>query len=406
MSIQTVEKGKKYRFRERVGKDPLTGKYIWESKTFKGGEQAARIEHAKWVGELHTTIHRVTESGTVRDALDFYIERQQRRDLSASYIHHDKKRVLDLKVGIGDILLKDLTNEHIERFYYKLQTDRDLSAMSIQHYHATLTSALNIAVKQHWIFTNPATDVIRPKVRKKSIYIPSVEEVTALLAAAQREHPFNVFAYIYISASTWARRGELLALQWDDIDFKNSTITLNKTVTLNADRRPELNEYLKTTGNSRKGDRTLDVSEDPGTIAVLLDYKAWQLEQARLFDVSLVDNAFLFSSTVDGSQPRHPNSMTKLFGVVRDDAFNGGNRSKGKRGERMSLHCLRHYGVTQALSNGLSIAEVSYRAGHTNITTTMNTYGHYIPGRDRNAGRLMGALLSYTKALPPGDDKG
>lgn len=100
--------------------------------------------------------------------------------------------------------------------------------------------------------------------------------------------------------------------------------------------------------------------------------------------VTLDDNAFVFSNTVDGSEPWYPDSVSRSFKSVCE--------LEGLHGVR--LHDLRHFVASQLLSAGVDVRTVAGRLGHRNAATTLNVYAHFLAQSDRAAADVMGRLIA------------
>ena len=100
--------------------------------------------------------------------------------------------------------------------------------------------------------------------------------------------------------------------------------------------------------------------------------------------IALADSAFVFSAERDGSAPWLPNRVTKQF--IRHLRRSGVGRFR--------LHDLRHFMATQMLGHGVAVVTVAQRLGHARASTTLNVYGHCIPGADLDAARFISALIT------------
>jgi integrase len=107
-------------------------------------------------------------------------------------------------------------------------------------------------------------------------------------------------------------------------------------------------------------------------------------QQVTQHEHLLTDKAFVFSSEPDGSLPWLPNRVTKMF---------IGHRRRAGVGQ-FRLHDLRHFMATEMLAHGVAIVTVSQRLGHARSSTTLNVYGHCVPGADRDAANYIAQLLT------------
>jgi integrase len=178
-----------------------------------------------------------------------------------------------------------------------------------------------------------------------------------------------------VAATSGARRSQLVGLRWSDIDFEARTATFARAVVLG----PTSVEVRATT----KGNRTYRISLDPGTLAVLEGHRRRGTERAVGCEADLVEEAYVFSSEVDGSVPWRPDALTRRFRRVSDRA--------GLPGVR--LHDLRHYVATRLLAAGTDVRTVAGRLGHANPAVTLSIYAHFIPQADRAAAAALAILI-------------
>jgi integrase len=196
-------------------------------------------------------------------------------------------------------------------------------------------------------------------------------------------HEFGMF--IRLSAATGARRGEICALRWSDVDFDGSTIRIARAVVHGDDGSPVVKSTK--TGNTRT------VTLDPGTVGLLRAYRTERAEQALGIGVRIEDG-FIFSHEADSSAPIRPDYVTRTFGRVREE--------QGLRHVR--LHDLRHHHATALLNAGVDLATVAGRLGHADGgRTTLTIYAHFMQPADRVAADIIGAVLQRATVTNPPD---
>ena len=192
----------------------------------------------------------------------------------------------------------------------------------------------------------------------------------ARLLGTVREDDPALFCFLRLAASTGARRGQLLALRWEAIDWKAGSIPFTRAL-VQGPNGPEL--------RPTKTHRTHRADLDGETLGILKAHRARAQSRAQASDVVVHGLAFVFSSEADGSRPWKPNWVTKRFIARR--------RAAGL--ERFRLHDLRHFMATQMLAGGISIATVAQRLNHARASTTLNVYAHAVPGGDREAAEFL-----------------
>jgi hypothetical protein len=133
-----------------------------------------------------------------------------------------------------------------------------------------------------------------------------------------------------------------------------------------------------------KSHRVYRVAIDDATIRRLAEHHRRAETRAAAHGLHLGESAFVFSSRPDGSWPWLPNRVTKTFIAHRRQAGVG----------RFRLHDLRHFMATQMLNAGVPVPTVSERLGHARASTTLNIYGHCVPGADHVAAEFIAALIT------------
>lgn len=241
-----------------------------------------------------------------------------------------------------------------------------LSPSSVRQIHAIIRRALGQAVKWGWVQTNVAANATPPKVRTSKPRPPTIRAVAALIEAAQEKDPEFGLA-VLLAAATGARRGELCAIRWSDVDLDAGTICIRRSVWQAGKGRGE--KDTKT-----HAERTVDIG-DTAVTALKLRLKQ-QHDRAVAGSDPYCDplvihpHAFILSSSLNGLEPMHPDRLTGFW-----------RRLPGTDGIR--LHDLRHWSVTEALDQGHALVAVAERHGHKSAKMTLDVYGATADGRGR-----------------------
>ena len=234
---------------------------------------------------------------------------------------------------------------------------------SIRNQLQTLRSALTQAVRWGWISQNPAAQAssARPKRTQRGSMSPA--EVRAVLAAAEEVHDMAPVA-LRLAAVTGARRSELAALRWDDLDEPLLTVD-SALVVVDGPDGGELRDDPTKTGDRRR------VHLDAATLALVVEKR----EERRLL------GPWMFS---ESATPPNPGRIGWWW-----------SRSRALSGIDLSwrLHDLRHWSATEGLGMGYSLPMVSGRLGHADPSTTLRVYAHAVSGRDAELAASLGALL-------------
>ena len=178
-----------------------------------------------------------------------------------------------------------------------------------------------------------------------------------------------------LSAATGARRSEIVALRWGDVDMANRTVAISRGVVTGPDGLVE---------KDTKSHATRRIALDDTALAVLADHEAHMQANAAACGITLGGNGFVFSNSADGSEPWYPDSVSRSFQRLC--------KQEGLTGVR--LHDLRHFVASQLLSAGVDVRTVAGRLGHRNAATTLNVYAHFLQQSDRAAADVMGRLIA------------
>ena len=273
---------------------------------------------------------------------------------------------------LGHIPVAKLTAADIDDVYAHLlrrggRDDRPLSPATVHRVHVVLHRALSQAVRWEWIWLNPAALASPPRVEPADIRPPSVEQIRRLLDVVRAED-INFFTYLHLAVMTGARRSQLLALRWSDVDFNHAAIGFCRAL-VDGPTGPVL--------RPTKNRRTYRVALDPTSVELLVAHRDGATRTDGVVD------GFVFSSDA-GRHPWRPNWVTKRFIAYR--------RRAGLAAFR--LHDLRHFMATTMLAAGVPVPVVSERLCHARTSTTVNIYAHAMPGGDRAAVHLLAELLT------------
>jgi len=394
----SIEKRGKNSYRLIVSEGyDLHGKPLIHRKTVHGTKKEAEVELAKFVTEV--------QNGLVIDgkALRFseFVEIWKRdygsKELAQStYKRYCRMLETRLLPYFGRFYINKIKPTDIMKFYDLLEKDtqlvrkkgnngsktkKPLSGKTILEHHRLLRAMLHKAVYWQLIVANPAERVQPPKARKPKRRSYDDEQTKILLEnlelLSSEDTKYKVA--IILTVFTGVRLGELMGLEWQDVDFKNGIISINRS-----------SQYLSDMGVFTKVPKTessiREIAIPEFIISLLEEYKLWYEEQKSVYGELWTNSDRLFVQA-DG-KPMHPSTISKWF-----------VKYVGQIGlPVINFHGLRHTNASLLVAQNIDIAVISVRLGHAQISTTLDFYVHPLLSHNRKAGYALENLLLPTRS--------
>jgi integrase len=364
-----------------AGRDPITGRKRQLSRNVRGTKREAQAVRARLLVEVDEGRH-ITTGATFGDLVEQWFEHAS-PDWSPKTTA-ETRRLVDrvVKPRLADVQLKRLKTADLDRMYASLRksgghSGGPLSPATVRRVHTVVRRALQQGVRWGWLSFNPAVHASPPRVPRTNITPPTPEDVQKLLDLAAAEDP-PLATFLHLAAATGARRGELCALRWSDIDTDADTLFIGRGLVHGPDGLVE--RGTKTHAARR-------IALDAATLDVLARQRRRGVEQALQCGVHLADDARIFSFDPAGETPWRPDVVTNRFGKLR--------RHAGLQSVR--LHDLRHYVATRLIGAGVPVRTVSGRLGHANAATTLNVYSAFMEASDRDAAELLAGILQASR---------
>jgi integrase len=290
----------------------------------------------------------------------------------APTLHYDLRRLIDrLDDDVKAWRVRDIEAIAVEHLYRRLAA-QGWKPNTLKRLHMVSGSAFKRALGYGWVTTNPFRVARAPRVERSQVTAPSVEQVRSILDSFQADTSLRMF--LRISATTGARRGEVCALQWPDIDLDTGTVVIRRSVA----HVTGIGLVISEGKTGAKGHRVIGI--DPATVTMLSAHK--QRQTALAVAARLSTPLWVFSHDA-GISPWRGDYVSRSFRNARDAA--------GAQGVR--LHDLRHHVATQMLASGDPVTVVSKRLGHASPVTTLGVYAHMVPAADRTAADRLGSAL-------------
>jgi len=408
-----VRHGPGLRVRVSAGKDPTTGERVVLSEVVpiaKPGHEASERAAAKEAEKTLTRLQAQADSlkvastkATFGALLDRWLPQHEvERTTWGTY---ESIVRLYLKPEFGDVPLALLMvnfAERMERYYSRLRRCADgckgkpamehkvsgkhdcqalrcqphvcrpLAASYIHRIHAVVSAALAAGARWGWIDRNPADTVKLPPRKRAQPRPPSAEQMARIIEAAWRaEDEWGL--YIWLSAVTGARRGELLATRFDSYDLENNVIELRGNYVWGPEGL-----VMKDT----KTHQARFLSLDEATAELVRQHKRDCAAQLLRLGMPLTGSEFAFSQVPDRAKPRDPSALSHRYA-----------RLLRRLKVESELRQLRHYSATELLTAGVDLRTVAGRLGHGDGSTTLRHYAAWVRSADQHAAATIGARM-------------
>ena len=373
--------GKKLRYTKTITIDP--------NLTTKQKEKLLQKETYEFEQQVKSGLYL---KGNIRfkDFADKWLKEYARKKLSPTTLDRYITLLDRINEAIGHIKLEDLRPNHLMNFYDNLAEKqmsnvpirnekgeiigyKNLAPKTILHHHRLISSILTKAVQWQVIKENVASRVEPPKVPKhESPYLDEVQakELIRLLENQPMQYKTAIILLIY----TGLRRGELLGLEWKDIDYKAKTMDIVRSSAY-VNRKGMITKDTKNLSSTR----TIDLSDS--SIILLKNYQKWQSEKRLAMGDQWHNTDRLFTQA--NGLPINADTIGQWFKkfISKTDL------------PKVTLHSLRHTNATLMIASGADIRSVSGRLGHSNTSTTLNIYSHFIQSRNREIADKLQQML-------------
>lgn len=363
-----------------VGKDPVTGRdrYIRKTVHCETKTEAKRmaLDLANAVAQgRYVEPAKLTVAEFLHQWLENYAKPNVRPTTYAMYEMLIRVHVIP---ALGSIPMAKLRPLDVQKFYAeKLNSPRadgqpgTLSPKTVKHIHEVLRVAFHSAVQWQLIEKSPIDAVEAPRVPDRPPLVWTQEQCMEFLNVAS-EH--RLFAAFFLLLTTGMRRGEVLGLMWQDVNFDHQYISVQRALVPTPDGL-RLQE-LKT-----KSSRRL-VSLPDITVRVLQQHWQNQIKERDLFQEMYEDHGLVFCTEM--GKPLDPRNFKRTFdGLIKKAGV-----------PQIRIHDMRHTHATLLLAAGIHPKVVAERLGHAEVTTTLKVYSHVLPSLQREAANAIERTLT------------
>ncbi len=317
---------------------------------------------------------------TVGEWLDEYMRTYKKPHVRpATYNNYSVKVNNHIKPAIGHYKLKALRQDIVQKFVNSL-SEKGLSPSTVTDIYKLLHNALETAIDDGLIVRNVANRVKLPRMSKPKINVLTIEQQDAFVEQAKKTYMGTMYIF---DLCTGMRLGELLGLKWDDIDFPNNELHIQRTIykSKDPDNTDSCWQLYFGDPKTEASARTIPLNET--AIKVLADVFEQQNQNKDKAGTAYEDNDLVFCTQL--GRPLDPNNMRRTFYSICDKI--------GVKG--LHPHCLRHTFATRGAENNVDVRVMQRLLGHSNIQETADTYTHVLNGLKRDEVMKLENTVNY-----------
>lgn len=275
---------------------------------------------------------------------------------------------------LGRILIEDIKTSKITDFTVKLKKE-ELSEKTINNYLVLVKSIFNYGITIGWIHENPAAPVKKLKVKHREMQFLNPDEIVRMLDAAKQSYP-DFYAMLFTAVFTGMRKGEILALTWDCVDFDEKTLYVNKSLFGGKLQDPKTKTSI----------RKIDLIDE--LVEVLKEHKKTQ--KKVLAESKKRNMGKIVFCNENGRHLDPDNFISRRFTPVL-------NKTKLKPQRHIRWHDLRHTYASLLISKNLSPKYIQHQMGHSSTQITMDRYGHLMPDVHGKAIAALNGILTESR---------
>jgi len=344
---------------------------------FDSSEAADRARTSE-IEKREATVAVVAEEPTVTEYLAYWLEEHAARRCAPKTLERYRDISRYIVKQLGETRINELTTAQIQHAVHRLKDaggqitkefpdGRPLAAKTVRHIGGLLYTALAEADRLGVLkIPHPMANkrVVLPKLPKRRPPVLDKEKLRALFDGARGT---RLYPLIVLASATGCRRGELLALQWSDLNEATGEINVSKSL-----EQTKAGVRIKSTKSEES--RRFCVPE--WALEVLRAHRGEQESDRRLFGADYANHDLVFCQP-NGSHYSPDRLGARVVELMRKVGLEG-----------VSLHSLRHSHASSLLSNGVPIAVVSQRLGHSDQNITLSIYSHALPADTKAAAKI------------------
>lgn len=352
----------RYKFPTYLGVDPLTGE---QKRSSRGGfktRREAELALARIKLEVANGTYQQARAETYQEVYDLWVKQYEKTVEESTYVKTTSVFKNHILPSMGAYKIEkihvDVCQEHVDEWASKLKKFRMVKAYAAK--------VLDFAIKRSYIQTNPFAHVDLPATTSKKAIgaeedeaenFYTREQLIQFLSCLENESNHKAYALFRLLAFSGMRKGEALALTWNDLNFTTNELRISKALSRGKNNKL----YVKST----KTGITRTIQMDDKTMAVL---KEWKKKQKQ-------DYLILGFNTMQPKQLVFSNEQNEYLQPTKTRKWIVHVQTKYKL-DTITTHGLRHTHCSLLFEAGASLKEVQVRLGHSDVKTTMDIYTH------------------------------
>jgi integrase len=370
--MATVQKrGNSYKINVSFGYS-VNGKQVRQSMTWKPSEGMSARQIEKEVQRQAVLFEESCKRGQTTAAVKFedfarkWFEEVAELKLKRRTVVNYKGLEARVYKAIGHLRIDRITPREIQRFISSLSNgerfdkrEHKLSPKTVKNHVSFISTVFNYAMKMQLVRDNPCRMAELPRAEEVERDVYTIEEAQTFLDFLQKQpaEEFQHVAFFTLAIFTGLRRGELLGLEWKDIDFDMGLVSVKRT-----SNYTNIDGVYTDTPKNRRSRRTLN--PPPEVMSFLERYKLQQQNYIEAVGSEWTDTDRLFTQW--NGAPMFPNSVQHFL-----------KRFCKKAGLRcLSTHAFRHFTASALIHAGVNVKTIQAILGHSTPATTMSIYLH------------------------------
>jgi len=347
-----------YKITVELGYDIL-GKRKRKTKRFTGTLAEAKMVEAELLKEFyHIGNARNINELTFEEYSKIFLDKYCKDNIGIVTIDGYEKSLKRILPIIGKMKLNKITPFVLDNMYQQLKmgaSKQNLGYHSMYNYYKLINVMFNQAIRWELVDKNPNLKATKPKKEKKERRYYDLEQVATLLECLENEN-IKYRTLITLALDSGARRGEICALSWSDIDFDTNMMRIERSLKV---VRGVVDEAKAKTLTSQR-----EIMLSNTTMELLKEYKEWQDSYSKWIGRKWKGTGRVFTSK-DGNY-MHPSTCDQIMRKI----------VKKYKLDHICFHELRHTSASILIHKGINPKAVSQRLGHASVDITMEIYSH------------------------------